>query len=265
MTAQLDFARMARDYNNAGKRLLIFDSDGTLTPLQAAPGLTSAGSDSTSLIDSLASDRRNHVMVLSGRDRQSLDTLWTGAYIILVAEHGGYYKTPGNRWHQVFAKTSQWISRSLPSLRALCFEYEGSFVEEKAFSLAWHYRSIADKIRSDEKEQILAAIKSIPASDEFVIYEEDYVIELRTPGIDKGRFVSRWIGNRNYDFIMAVGEGSTNDDIFKQLGNTEYTIKVGESGSSAARFQLPYQADVPILVSDLLKASTNNFRTRVQG
>lgn len=264
MSVQLDFARMATDYNNAGKRLLIFDSDGTLTPFQPDPGLTKADSDITSLIDTLASDRRNHVMVLSGRDRQSLAALWNGAYIILVAEHGGYYKTPGNRWHQVFAKNPQWISRSLPSLSALCFEYEGSFVEEKSFSLAWHYRSIADKISSDEKNQILTAIKSMPHSAEFMIYEEDCVIELRTPGIDKGRFVSRWIGNRNYDFIMAVGDGSTDEDIFKQLGNNEYTIKVGASETSAARFQVANQTDVPTLMSDLLETSkSNTFRTKL--
>jgi hypothetical protein len=51
---------------------------------------------------------------------------------------------------------------------------------------------------------------------------------------------------------MAIGDGQTDEDLFKILDKTAYSIRVGISNSSQAVYHLPSQTDViPFLQSIL--------------
>ena len=162
-----------------------------------------------------------------------------------MAEHGGFYKEPNQQWQSFFHNTPNWKPIINASLRALVFQYEGSFVEEKVYSIAWHYRAVADKIQEEERKQILAAIRSLPNHHEFKLYDEDCTVEIRTSGVDKGKFAGMYIWNKDrYDFIMAIGDGKTDEDLFEVIGKNYYTIKVGKSLDSSARFFMDNQSVV---------------------
>jgi trehalose 6-phosphate synthase/phosphatase len=45
----------------------------------------------------------------------------------------------------------------------------------------------------------------------------------------------------NYDFIMAIGDDTTDEDMFKALPETAYTIKIGKM-SQVARYNLRSQS-----------------------
>ena len=81
-------------------------------------------------------------------------------------------------------------------------------------------------------------------SEHFLIMDNEFTIELRTPGIDKGTFIARWVGNKYYDFILAIGDSQTDEDVFQILGKDAYSIRVGMSPFSSANFYLELQRDV---------------------
>ena len=64
------------------------------------------------------------------------------------------------------------------------------------------------------------------------------VIEIKSSLTNKGKFISRYLEKNHFDFILAVGDDVTDEDMFKILtGENHFTIKVG-LGNTAARYNL---------------------------
>jgi len=252
MTKDIDVNKIIEAYYSSRTRLILLDYDGTLVPSELNSEQTNADSKLTSLLYSMTSDPKNSVVLISGRDMKYLDSQWTNPPITIVAEHGGFYKSKGESWREMFSFSVSWIPKTISALEALAARYEGSFVEEKTYSIVWNYRSIKEKLTEGDKRQILAALRTLPERQNFNICECEFAIELRTIGVQKGAFTALWASNRSYDFIMAIGDGQTDEDLFKILDKTAYSIKVGRSNSSEAVYHLTSQRDViPFLQSIL--------------
>ena len=71
--------------------------------------------------------------------------------------------------------------------------------------------------------------------------------------INKGKAALTLIDNIKYDFIMALGDDFTDEDVFKALPDSAITIKIG-SNLSAAKFYLR----TPGEARRLLKALAEN-------
>lgn len=240
-------------YSTAKCRLIYLDYDGTLAPIKSDPQFAAPTAVVKDALFALGNDPRNRVIIISGRERDTLEDWLSDLPVILVAEHGGFYKEFGKPWQSLFLQNAAWKNRIYPSLRALTFQYEGSFIEDKHYSLAWHYRSIREKIHEKERSQILSAISSLSAGSEFKLYDEDCTLEFRTTGVDKGRFAELYAcGHPDSDFVLAIGDGKTDEDLFRALGGNHYTIRVGSSSDSCARFFLEQQQEVLELFQAML-------------
>ena len=256
MTKSIDLNKITEAFYRSRSRLILLDYDGTLVPFESDPQHTRANAKVKWLLYSLACDSKNSVILISGRDKDYLDSQWRNPPMTMVAEHGGFYKTNQDDWRKMFSVSADWIPKTLSSLMALTAQYEGSFVEEKTYSIAWHYRAIKEKITDADKRQILAAIRSLPERQHFKIYDCEFTIELRTIGIQKGAFVSLWASGKYFDFIMAIGDGQTDEDLFKILDKKAYSIKVGSSNTSEAVYHLTSQAEVLPFLQSILDFGT---------
>jgi trehalose 6-phosphate synthase/phosphatase len=68
--------------------------------------------------------------------------------------------------------------------------------------------------------------------------------------VNKGRAVARWLGRKQWDFILAIGDDWTDEDMFDVLPDSAYSKKVGLSASKA-RFNIDSQDDVRGLLKEL--------------
>ncbi|MBI1767055.1 MAG: trehalose-phosphatase [Bacteroidetes bacterium] len=254
MMEELDFQKLFLSYNSAKSRLILLDYDGTIVPFFIRPELTVPDTTTKETVYALASDAKNQVILISGRDEEHLDVFWRDSPIILVAEHGGSSKKPGGGWESFISVNTDWIPNALRAFKALCLQYEGSHTEQKTYSIAWHYRAIANEVSNEDKLKILRVIYSLPMHEQFRVYDGEYTIELRSPGIDKGSFVVQWLGDKRFDFIMAIGDSETDEDLFKVLGKDAWTIKVGKPVQSFANFYLKNQGLVVPFIKRLVSA-----------
>ena len=199
----------------------------------------------------LTNDPLNRVVLISGRGKEDLEQWFDGVPLTLVVEHGGFYREPNQPWLSFFPQIPRWKRKIYPFLKALTVHYDGSFIEEKHFSIAWHYRALEHSIKEEEKEQILAALRSLPSNNEFLIYDEACTLEIRTQGINKGKFANIYMCQLPQPhFALAIGDGKTDEDLFKSVDKDFFTIKVGQPIDSSARFFLENQEDVlPFLIS----------------
>ncbi len=73
------------------------------------------------------------------------------------------------------------------------------------------------------------------------ILEGDMVIELRNPAFNKGHAAQRALSTEKYDFILAIGDDRTDEDMFNVLPPGSVTIKVGTHTTAASYFVSNYR------------------------
>lgn len=105
-TPLLDRSAMLRKYRAAKKRLFMFDYDGTLTPIVREPSAAIPSERVINTLKVLASDHRNAVWIISGRDQEFLTQhLGHISELGFSAEHGSFMKNPGDATWENLAET----------------------------------------------------------------------------------------------------------------------------------------------------------------
>jgi trehalose 6-phosphate synthase/phosphatase len=243
---------LIEEYRESARRLLIFDYDGTLVPFAASPELATPPLSLLRILRSLATNARNEVLVATGRDRRTLDQWFNGFPMSLAAEHGAWLKERNGDWKMQQQLLVDWKQRLLPILEMYADRVPGAFVEEKEFSLVWHYR-IADP------EQARVAAREL--SDHLVVFTANIdlqvlrgnkAIEIRHAAINKGIAVQAWMSKTQFDFILAIGDDSTDEDMFAALPQWAYSFRVG-ARRTRARFRLRSPEEVVQFLTDLAR------------
>jgi trehalose 6-phosphate synthase/phosphatase len=76
------------------------------------------------------------------------------------------------------------------------------------------------------------------------------VIEIRNAGIDKGKAALYFLSKADYDFVLAIGDDRTDEDFFRSLPPSAWTIRVGMVPSSARSNVMSYK-DVRKLLKEI--------------
>lgn len=250
---EIDRIKIKGAFTEGKSRLFFLDYDGTLAPITRDPAPVPPSGKIKDLLLKLSLHPRTQVVIISGRSKEDLDRTIGDLPVLLAAEHGGFFRKPEGKWIERFPASVSWKSRLRPAIRKLNDRYGGSISEEKNYSICWHYRPVQDMLQEGEIGEVLSTLRLIPNENEFVIEHDHLTIEIRSVGIDKGKFAAQWIfGQRDFDFILAMGDGKTDEDLFESIGPGHFTIKIGEGLQSSARYRLSGQDRVESFLSDLI-------------
>jgi trehalose 6-phosphate synthase/phosphatase len=230
-------AEMSEKYHNARQKLLLLDYDGTLVPFAKTPELASPDAELIELLTKLCSDDSAKVVLISGRDHQNLEE-WFGAIpgLEIIAEHGIWIRNEGE-WKQVKKLKADWKPEIMEVLQEFVDKTPGAFVEEKDYSLAWHYRKCDPWIADMRAYQLLNTLVYTCSKKNLEILDGNKVLEIKVSGVDKGTTSKMWLNREKWDFIMAIGDDRTDEDIFTVLPEEAYSIKVGTL-PSIARYRI---------------------------
>ena len=239
-------AQMLREYAAADRRLLLLDYDGTLAPFTNDPQEAAPDADLLHVLAELAADPRNRVVIISGRDHLTLQR-WLGHLSIsFIAEHGVWLREarPDAEWTLFQAMNNEWKRQIRPVLEQYVNRTTGSFIEEKEYSLVWHYRRVDAQLGQERARELKSHLTFLGANNDLQILDGNKVIEVKTSGINKGTAAARWIANYHPDFIFAIGDDRTDEDTFRAMPPTAYSVKVGVMPRSLARFHVDDTPDV---------------------
>lgn len=112
------------------------------------------------------------------------------------------------------------------------------------------------QIRRSEPD--LAALRAQELSDHLIdltetselrVMQGDKVVEVRPAGTSKGVACQAFL-SRGYDFVLGVGDDATDEDLFRVLPPSAYSIRVGLT-QSYARYNVADQAEALRLVESL--------------
>ncbi|MFW6118232.1 MAG: bifunctional alpha,alpha-trehalose-phosphate synthase (UDP-forming)/trehalose-phosphatase [Chloroflexota bacterium] len=229
--------KLASEFQESDKALLLLDYDGTLVPFSPKPVEAIPGAKLLRLLEKLAKKPGTEMVLISGRDKHTLESWFGNLDVGLVAEHGAWIKERGGGWEAIETLTSDWKEEVYPILESWVDKTPGSFTEEKEFSLGWHYRKSNARLGELRARELRNNLSNTIANLNLQVLEGSKVVEVKNTAINKGRAASIWISKEKWDFIMALGDDWTDEDTFKALPPLAWSIKVG-FGASAARFRL---------------------------
>jgi trehalose 6-phosphate synthase/phosphatase len=244
--------KLASDFQESDKALLLLDYDGTLVPFAPRPAEAMPGANLLKLLEKLNKNPRTEVVLISGRDKDTLEGWFGGLNVGLVAEHGVWIKEKGGGWETIETLTSEWKEEVHPILESWVDRTPGSFIEEKEFSLVWHYRKANPRLGELRARELINNVSNTIANLNLQVLEGSKVVEVKNTGINKGRAALRWISREKWDFILAMGDDWTDEDTFKALPSTAWSIKVG-FGASAARFSLSSPSKATSLLRKMVR------------
>ncbi len=234
-------------YKKAKKRLLLLDYDGTLTGFHVIPGEAKPDEELLSIIKKLSKEKDTEVVVISGRDRQTLED-WLGHLPIeFVAEHGVWMKEKNGNWQMTEDLMQNWMAEIKPILDLYVDRTPGSFIEEKDYSLVWHYRKAEAGLGDLRGRELISNLQYLTSNMDIHIMEGNKVIEIKNAGIHKGKAALKFINRSHPDFVIALGDDYTDEDTFKVIPDDQYSVKVGFTATDAK-----YNIKSPVEVRQLL-------------
>jgi len=244
-------------YKSASSRLLLLDYDGTLVGFQDDIDKASPDDELYQLLDTLEADVNNHVVIISGRKHSTLEKWFRGKTYSLIAEHGVWTKESGADWRLKSGLSNAWKEEVGALMESYADRTPGAFVEEKSFSLAWHYRKVQRDLGPLRAHELIDSLRDYSAAYGLQLLDGDKVVEIRSAEVNKGRATLDILHENRYDFILSIGDDRTDEDTFQVLPPDGYTIKVGTE-VSAAKFYLKRQQDVRPLLRKLTDDSRKN-------
>lgn len=239
-------------YKKAKKRLLILDYDGTLMNFHNDPQAVVPDEALLTILQQLCADPLNKVVINTGRDRETISR-WLGHLPLEFAAEHGVWTKKGKNWVKNPGLRNEWKPDVLSVLENMVERTPGSFIEHKDYSLAWHYRNIDKELGAKRIREFRDVLAYLTSNLDLQVLEGNKVIEIKNAGVSKGQATLGWSNEKDWDFIFAIGDDHTDEDIFKALPNDAFTVKVGDA-ISEARFNIGTVEQVRVLLKLFLEA-----------
>ncbi len=237
-----------------GKRLAVFlDYDGTLTPIVSRPEQAVFSDSMRMVLCNLAT--KVPVGVLSGRDLEDVRQRVNLEGIIYAGSHGFDIAGPHGLRKQVATECLPILDAAEKELREKLAGIPGALLERKRFSIAAHYRQVADESVGQFEQAVNEVVAGHP---ELRRMAGKKVYEL-LPDIDwdKGKAVV-WLletlGLEQPEVLpIYIGDDRTDEDAFRMLQQRGVGIIVTEElRPTAARYALKNPAEVERFLRELV-------------
>ncbi len=220
--------KLLEDYNKASKRIVIANYDGTLVPFERDPDKAAPPSGLLKLLKNLHKNDKTDIVIISGRSKDELDKWLRKITVNLTAEHGVWIReASADKWKLFKPQSNEWKEEILPILETYTDRLPGSYIEEKEYSLSWHYHKAdimqASFLSKEVSDYLFAMVTNIGLQ----VLHGRQVVEVCNAGINKGELAMHWLSRKEYDFVLAIGSGWSDEMLFQTMPEHAWTMGVG--------------------------------------
>jgi len=245
---RLEVADVLQAYKSSKNRFFVFDYEGTLAAdvrklyrFYGAPrdvdGFTLLGQPpDDQLLDSLRTlckDKRNHVLIVSGRNQETLEE-WFGDVkdLSLCAEHGFHYKVPklgnNNQWYCLLQQVdTTWKTITFEIMSQYMKRTQGSFIENKGSALVWLFRDADPDFGIWQAKELSQTLTDILFGFPVEVLSGKGYVEVKLCGVNKGQAVSNILTKVQHirgdvDFVLCFGDDRTDEDMFDVINHFSF-------------------------------------------
>ena len=235
------------------KLVLLLDYDGTLVPICNNPKDAKLPEHLRQLLTDLSTIPSIRLCIISGRDKTFLLSQLKSINLDIGIEHGAELKLydQSKTISMVKPITNEMLKTVEMVFNEYCNVIDGSTLEIKSHSIAWHYRN-ASSITNFQVSRIVDTLTGILNESNYTVLLGSKVVEVRPANVDKGVFLDAYLKilgpSFENPFLLAFGDDTTDEDLFKTVNlKNGFSVKIGE-GQTAAHHTISDQSEVePIL------------------
>ncbi|HET9161019.1 MAG TPA: trehalose-phosphatase [Caulobacteraceae bacterium] len=216
---------------------LFLDLDGTLAPIAATPCSVEPEPRRLSVLSRAQTALDGRVAIVSGREIDDVDRICGGRIDCVAGVHGLEWR--GQDRVRRSGEPHPMLERAVRDLAAMAAGDRRLLLERKHASAALHYRAAPEAAA-----RIEGAASRIAWSSGLVLQRGKMVVELRTPGPDKGDALRSFMIHE--PFLGAtpiyVGDDLTDEPAFvaaQRMGGLG--VCIAPLGTTAARYRLAGQ------------------------
>ncbi|MDF0673957.1 MAG: trehalose-phosphatase [Nitrospira sp.] len=237
-----------------GRSLFAFDFDGTLAKIVRDPPAARMTRPIRVRLEELA--KRAPTAIISGRSVEDLRSRVGTAVPHLIGNHGS--EGPHTRQEdiqQVRETSSGWLQ--LINER---FQDElarsGVLVEEKFYSLSFHYRTVDHR---DEARALISRIVAELSPPPRIVLGKSVVNVMPPTASHKGTALLEYMRRLNCSSALYVGDDETDEDVFALRDARIVTVRIGKKNGSSARYFLKRQAEIAEVLRLLVEGGDQNI------
>jgi trehalose 6-phosphate phosphatase len=231
-----------------GAALFAFDFDGTLARIVQDRDAAVLTQPIHEALHALA--LKAPTAVISGRSLADLQPRVEGIPAHLVGNHGleGLHTSEQvmhqardccRAWPKTVQKEQQYLTKS------------GVVVEDKTYSLTFHYRQASSSL--DAREAIFHTAALLSPAPRLVMGKS--VVNTIPPGsLHKGSAMLELMHQLQTTAALYVGDDDTDEDVFSLPDERIVTVRIGRKATSAAQFYLERQSQIGLLLQYLSEA-----------
>jgi trehalose 6-phosphate phosphatase len=251
-------------YRAATHVLLLFDYDGTLTPIVGRPRQALLAPAMKEKLAALARRPEVTLGVVSGRALAELKPMVGLDGLYYAGNHGLEIEGPGLSWVSPEAEAARVMMKDLVAgLAAALQETTGVIIEDKGLGVSVHYRLVATDEEAAVRQTFRRLTAPLAEAGKIKITSGKKVLEVRPP-IDwhKGKAVEairrEIMKLLKLEQVMTVylGDDLTDEDAFRALRDRSvkgWGVYVGGNNpASAAGYYLDSTDEVGVLLDRLL-------------
>ncbi|KAI9179323.1 hypothetical protein H9P43_005986 [Blastocladiella emersonii ATCC 22665] len=249
-------------------RLILFDYDGTLSPIVKVPEMARPTPELLEALAALCADPANRVFVISGRDQATLDA-WVGHIdgLGLSAEHGSFLKYPydARGWLDLTEEHGDdpavWKPEVVDIFNFYTERTPGSFIEHKRCSVTWHYRLADPSFGAFQARECQNHLENSTLSKrplEILVGKKN--LEVRPIAVNKGEIVKRLLATAappgaRFEYVFCVGDDRTDEDMFRALHQSAAEAAAAVAAGSVDGGEGEAKADEVLLLGHQLDAA----------
>jgi trehalose 6-phosphate phosphatase len=237
--------------------LFAFDFDGTLAKIVRDRHTAQLGRPIRFWLGELA--KRAPTAIISGRSVEDLRTRVSNTVPYLIGNHGleGLHVT-GQVVQQARDTCRGWkqlIEERFGTELTRC----GVFVEDKSYSLSFHYRNAGRKDNARALVfHVLAELSPLPR----IVLGKAVVNVVPAAAPHKGAALLELMYQLNCTAALYIGDDDTDEDVFSLPDTRILTVRIGKNKISAARFFLKRQTEITEVLRSIVKTGDRNTRVR---
>ncbi|RRO16394.1 bifunctional alpha,alpha-trehalose-phosphate synthase (UDP-forming)/trehalose-phosphatase [Flavobacteriaceae bacterium 14752] len=225
-------SKIIKDINQSQSTLLLLDYDGTLVSFTKKPEEAKPDKELFKLLESIAENPKIEICIISGRDKETLGKWFAHTNYRLISDHGVFYRK-NKEWKALEILKNDWMEDVIPILETFVDRTPQSSLEQKSFSVAWHYRNSDLEMAEKRVVEINTVLTSLISNTDLTIMHGNKVLEVKSSKANKGRAALNVLNEKKFDNIIALGDDWTDEYMFEDLPEYAHTIKVGLKKTSA--------------------------------
>ncbi len=255
--------QLIKNIGSAQRCFIFIDYDNSLNPIDNRPENITPNADCLNLLSELGKKTKIELILMTDRTIEFCRTFFNELPLHIVAEHGALIRiNKGSKNWQPLLSAEEFSTIEKDILRLLesyTHHIPGTYVEQKQFSIVWHYRQAESLFANAQARDLSTALGQLLENTPFIVNNEKKMLIIRHVLVNKGYALEKMLHELEFkpeDLLITIGNDESDEDMYKMHLQQNFAIHIGSS-NLFAKYHLPSSEETQQLLLEITELLTD--------